>query len=180
MKKRKRQTFLPNPYHLLLRGLTRAGVEYIVIGVSGINYFAKDARQVLSTADYDLFLRPTLENVARAWKVFRKSGYAVVVRRGDHTRALRRLTPPAGARLIKQGRTLVAVGPYQLLVEGLLAVSGFTFDELKRKAVFMRDRKLGFRFLVGSLEDLLESKRIANREKDRLFLARYKRLLLGD
>jgi hypothetical protein len=180
MKKRRRPAFLPNPYHLLLRELTRSGVDYIVIGVSGINYFAKDARQVLSTADYDLFLKPTPENVARAWKALLKSGYAVVVRQGDHMKALRRMGPTAGARLVKESRTLVAVGPYQLVVEGLLAISGFQFDELKRSAVWMRDRELGFRFLVGSLEDLLESKRIANREKDRLFLARYKRLLLGD
>jgi len=178
--KRKRPTSLPNPYHLLLRELTRSGVDYIVIGVSGINYFAKDARQVLSTADYDLFLKPTAENVVRAWKAFRKGGFSVVVRQGDHMRALRRLTSATGGKLVKQGRTLVAVGPYQLVVEGLLVVSGFTFDELKRRAVGMRDRELNFRFEVGALKDLLESKRIANREKDRLFLARYKRLLLGD
>ena len=159
MKRRSRPDDLPNPYHLLLRELTRSGVDYIVIGVSGINYFAKDARQILSTADYDLFLKPTPENIRIAWKAFRKSGYSVAVR---------------------EGRTMVAVGPYQLVVEGLLVVSGYKFDELKRNAVWMRDRKLKFRFLVGSLADLLESKRMANREKDRLFLARYKRLLLDD
>ena len=49
---------------------------------------------------------------------------------------------------------------------------------MKRRAVWMKDRELGFRFRVGRLEDLLESKRMANRDKDRHFLARYKRLLL--
>ena len=180
MKRRSPPDDLPNPYHLLLRELTRSGVDYIVIGVSGINYFAKDARQILSTADYDLFLKPTPGNILIAWKVFRKSGYSVAVREGDHRKPLRGVGSAAGARLVKEGRTMVAVGPYQLVVEGLLAVSGYTFDELERSAVWMRDRKLKFRFLVGSLADLLESKRIANREKDRLFLARYKRLLLDD
>lgn len=92
--------------------------------------------------------------------------------------ALRTLTPRVGKALVNQQRTLAAVGPYQLLVEGLLAVSGFTFEKMKQNAVWMKDRELNFRFLVASLADLLESKRVANREKDRLFLARYKRLLL--
>jgi hypothetical protein len=59
--KRRQSKSLPNPYHEILRDLSRARVEFIVIGVSGINYFAKDASQVLSTADYDLFLKPTPE-----------------------------------------------------------------------------------------------------------------------
>jgi hypothetical protein len=180
MKKRSRTKPLPNPYHLLLRELTGAGVEYLVIGVSGINYFARDARQVLSTADYDLFLRPSPENLERAWKAFRKGGFTVVVRKGDHTLALRKLTHPALERIVRKRRTLVAVGPYQLMVEGLLAVSGFTFEKMRERAVWMKDRELRFRFLVASLEDLLESKRLANRAKDRLFLARYRRLLLED
>ena len=175
-----RDVSFPNPYHLLLRALTRAGVEYMVIGVSGINYFAKDARSLLSTADYDLFLRPTAENVARAWRAFQKNGYTVVIRRGDHSVALRKLSARTRDRLLKEQKTLVAIGPYQLVAEGLLAVSGFTFEQMRRHAVWMKDRELKFRFLVGSLRDLLESKRVADRAKDRLFLARYKRLLLDD
>src|SRR5579864_8826556 len=62
MKKHRRRSSLPNPYQLVLRELGRSGAEYLVIGASGINYFAKDARQILSTADYDLFLKPTSEN----------------------------------------------------------------------------------------------------------------------
>jgi hypothetical protein len=174
----KRAVVLPNPYHLLLRALSRAGVEYLVIGVSGINYFAKDARTLLSTADYDLFLRPTAENVARAWRAFQKNGYTVVIRQGDHTVALRKLSARTRDRLLKARKTLVAIGPYQLVAEGLLAVSGFTFEQMQRHAVWMKDRELKFRFQVGSLRDLLESKRVADRAKDRLFLARYKRLLL--
>jgi len=180
VRKRKRSASLPNLYHLLLRELTRAGVEYIVIGGSGLNYFAKDARQILSTSDYDLFLKPTPDNVVRAWKAFRKGGFAVVIREGDHTRALRRASLRIGRRLIQEGRTLIAVGPYNLMAEGLVAVSGFTFDQLKKHAVLHRDGKLRFGFWVGSLKDLLESKRVADRDKDRLFLARYRRLLMGD
>lgn len=177
VKRRKPSESLPNPYHALLRELIRNGVEYIVVGVSGINYFARDARQVLSTADYDLFLKPTAENLIRAWTAFRRSGFAVVVREGDHTAALRRLGPRTRDRLLRQRRTLIAIGPYQLVAEGLLAVSGFTFEEMKRRAVWMKDQELGFQFRVGRLDDLLESKRLADREKDRWFLARYKRLL---
>jgi hypothetical protein len=176
--KKPKTASLPNPYHEVLRELTRAGVDYLVIGLSGINYFARDARQVLSTADYDVFLEPTPENVSRAWKAFQKGGFTVAVRKDDRMRALRRLTAAMRKRVVEKRQTLVAVGPYHLMVESRLAVSGFTFEEMDRRAVWMRDRELDFRFRVGHLADLLESKRLANREKDRLFLARYKRLLL--
>jgi hypothetical protein len=176
MTKPKRAT-LPNPYHEVLRELTRAGVDFVVIGLSGINYFAKDARKILSTADYDVFLEPTPENVARAWRAFRKSGFTVAVRKGDRMRALGRLTTKMRDQVVENRQTLVALGPYQLIVESLLAVSGFTFKEMSQRAVWMKARELDFRFRVGHLADLLESKRVANREKDRLFLARYKRLL---
>src|SRR5262245_20210277 len=123
---RRKRTSWPNPYHQVLRELNRAGVEYVVIGVSGINYFAKDARQILSTADYDVFLEPTSQNIARAWKALHKSGFAVAVRKGDRLRALHRLSTRVRDELARKRQTLVGLGPYQLIVEALLSVSGFT------------------------------------------------------
>ncbi len=159
---------IPNPYHLLLKALTASKVDYVIIGVSGINYYAKDARQVLGTADYDLFIRPTPENILRALRCFLRGGYEVAVPTPNLTLC---------RRLAKERRTLVAEGPYHMIVEGLLRVSGFTFDEMAAKTVWMKDSQLKFQFPVASLQDLLESKRVANREKDRLFLAKYKSVL---
>jgi hypothetical protein len=176
--RRRRRVRLPNPYHEVLREFNRAGVDYIVIGVSGINYFAKDARQILSTADYDVFLKPDPTNIERAWKAFGRQEFAVATRRGDRLRVLRHLTQTMSRRLVHEGRTLVGLGPYELVVEALLAISGYSFEQMNRRAVWMKDRELRFRFRVGNLADLLESKRQADREKDRLFLARYRRLLL--
>ena len=44
-----------------LATLARAGVEFIVVGVSGINFYARDASDAVVTADVDVFLSPRIE-----------------------------------------------------------------------------------------------------------------------
>ncbi len=169
---------IPNLYHPFLKRFQKTGVDYLLIGVSGINYFAKDARQIISTADYDLFIRPTPENILKALQALRKEEYeTAALTASGQLRSTGRLTPMLAKRLARTKRTVVGTGPYQLIVELCLEVSGFTFDEMKRNAVWMYDKELKFKFLVASLPDLLKSKQVANREKDRLFLAKYKRIL---
>jgi hypothetical protein len=158
--------------------MAQSKVDYVIIGVSGINYYAKDARQILGTADYDLFIRPTTENILNAILCLTREGYHVTVpvapgRWKGVTKPSRTLCE----RLADEKRTLVAEGFYHQIVEGLLEISGFTFEEIKNKAVWMKDAQLRFRFPVASMRHLLESKRAANREKDRHFLAKYKSLL---
>ena len=57
----------------------------------------------------------------------------------------------------------------------LLAVSGFTFAELLRDVATVTVH--GTPITVGRLTKLLQSKRAANRPKDREFLRRYQALL---
>ena len=64
-----------DPYVELLDKFNKAGVDYVVIGMSGINYYARSAMETFGTQDYDIFLRPAIENAARALRIFHELGY---------------------------------------------------------------------------------------------------------
>jgi hypothetical protein len=50
----------------LVELLHAAGVDSIIVGVNGINFYARDASEAVATQDLDLLLRPTLANLQRA------------------------------------------------------------------------------------------------------------------
>ena len=58
-----------------LATLARAGVEFIVVGVSGINFYARDASDAVVTADVDVFLSPRVEVLRLALGALRSSGF---------------------------------------------------------------------------------------------------------
>ena len=169
-----------SPHHLLLRALKRRRVDFVVIGVSVINYYARDTREIISTGDYDIFIRSGVVNVERALEVLLKEGCSVSYKpRGiEELVPVRRSGLEVCRKIVQDKSVVIAVGPYESVFELVQMISGFTFEEIKRRSVKMRDWKLRTTFPVGRLEDLLESKRVANREKDRLFLQKYKDILL--
>lgn len=161
----------PDPYLAVIRAFGRVGVRYVVVGMAGINYYARKPAEAFATMDYDLLLEPTLGNVEKALGRMKRLGFSVGAAEG----ALR----PGGLRGVVRGRrTLVATTPDGVMVELLLAVSGFTFAELAGDAATVTVR--GTPITVGRLTKLLQSKRAANRPKDREFLRRYQALLEED
>lgn len=167
----------PNPYHQVLKLFNQFQVAYIVIGMSAVNYYAEEPVHVISTADYDVFVQSTPENVFRIFQALKKSDFNQILQSGrGGLKHLRHFSIPICKKICEEKNTLIAEGPYHAIIEILQEISGFTFDAMIRKAVYMRDNELKFKFPVGNLEQLLESKRIADRDKDRLFLRRYKTL----
>jgi hypothetical protein len=77
--------------------------------------------------------------------------------------------------VIRERRTLVATSTDGLMVELLLAVSGYSFSEFAKDVVTVTVRGTPIR--VGRLTTLLRSKQLASRPKDRQFLTRYRALL---
>jgi len=159
---------ITDPYQAVIRAFNRLGVRYVVVGMSGINYYATTAREAFITMDFDVFLEPTLSNVAKALRGLERLRFSVgtaagLVKAADLTRTVR------------ERRTLIATTPDGMIVELLLAVSGFAFSELARDAATFSIR--GVPVKVGRLEKLLRSKRLAGRAKDRQFLRRYHALL---
>lgn len=162
---------LHDPYGEVIDRFNRYGVRYVVIGMSGINYYADRPAQAFATMDYDVFLEPTLINVEKALQCMTHLGFAIGTSQGP-------LKKEAITSIVRRRATLIATTPEGITVELLLAISGFTFSELARDAATFTSR--GVPVKVGRLPKLLRSKRMAGRPKDRQFLQRYGTSLQDD
>jgi len=160
-----------DPYLEIIRKFNKEKIFYIIIGVSGINYYAKNSRQIIMTADYDIFLKPELKNIRKALGIMRSLGYTLIVADKKFTS----LQNSNIEKLIKKRGTIVCENPEHNLIELCLEVSGYSFEELKRNARFFKAGK--DKIQVAGLRDLLRMKMLAGREKDKLFLQKYSTLL---
>ena len=151
-----------DPYEAVIRRFNRSGVRYIVVGMSGINYYAKSPRESFGTMDYDFFVEPTLKNVEKAVRCLKAMGFDLT---GEWD--LR--------QTVRDQRTLTATTANGLMVELLLKISGYPFSGLAKDAVTFSVR--GVPVKVGQIRKLLRSKKLAGRPKDRRFLRRYQDLL---
>lgn len=163
----KRKSF-QDPYRAVIEHFNQRGVQYVVVGMMGINYYAENPAEVFSTLDYDLFLKPSLKNVEKAVKSLQAMGFHL----GTGEESVKVDDFP---RIVRDRKTIVATTSEGLMVELLLKVSGFPFSELAKDAAIFSVEGVPIR--VGRLEKLLRSKHLAGREKDRAFLKRYQTLL---
>lgn len=160
-----------DPYRDVIDQFNRYGVRYVVVGMSGINYYATQPSQTFATMDYDIFLEPTLKNLEKALRCLTRLGLTVGTSEG--------VLKEKGLKAIaREKTTLIATTPEGLAVELLLAVSGYTFSELTHDAATFTVQKVPVK--VGRLTKLLRSKQVAGRPKDRQFLQRYRSLLQED
>ena len=157
-----------DPYRAVIQRFNRRGVRYVVIGMSGINYYAKRPSETFATLDYDIFLEPTLRNVRQAVQSLARLGFTLGTASG-------RLEPERLTQVVRDRRTLIATTTEGVAIELLLEASGFPFSELLRDAATFTVR--GVPVKVGRLTKLLKSKQLAGRPKDRQFLKRYQSLL---
>ena len=58
-----------------LAALWEAGVEFVVVGVGGVNFYARTPGEVFATVDLDALLRPAAGNLAVALQVLSGIGY---------------------------------------------------------------------------------------------------------
>ena len=157
-----------DPYRTVIQTFNRRGIRYVVVGMAGINYYARQSSEMFATLDYDLFLEPTLKNIRQASEALKVLGFTVATSAGE-------TEPGHVAQIVRQRRTLTATTLAGVMVECLLEISGFPFSELARDAATFTVR--GVPVKVGRLTKLLKSKQVAARPKDRAFLRRYRALL---
>ena len=154
----KRAAEFVSPQHAFLKTLSRWKVDFIIVGVSGIKYYARTAREVLSTMDYDVFIRPEAKNLERAIKAVLKQECSIsYLAPGQKLVSIRKPNLKLCENLVRKKSVLVAAGPYHTIYDLVQEISGFTFEQMQVRAAKMTDKKLGFSFQVGRLEDLLNS-----------------------
>jgi len=157
-----------DPHSALIDRFNKSGVDYVVVGMSAINYYASSAMETFGTRDYDLFLRPAAANIAEALKIFHELGYETATTEGL-------VSEKSLKQIVRQKKTVLAVNPDGVTFELLFAVSGFGFQRMAGDASMFRAGEVVIR--VGKLHKLLASKKAAGRPKDRLFLKRYEMIL---
>ncbi len=164
MKKRE----IHDPYAELIDRFNRRGVEYVVVGMSGINYYASNAKEAFVTQDFDIFVRPAIGNVKKALEVFKGLDYNLAVKGKE-------LKDAFVKKVVAEKNTISAVDPYGIMFELILAVSGYRFDQMEGGATVFMVENIPVK--VAKLRKLLQSKKLAGREKDKLFLKRYEMFL---
>jgi len=162
------------PLARLASSLRRRRVRFVLIGVSGANFYASHAGLAFHTEDHDLFLPLDARNERRAWEACSDAGFDLWV--GDEPLDVPR--DEALAREIVKRRALVRAtregGP---AIDLTLVMAGFTFPRVyAERRTFRVD---GVRVDVARLRDIVVSKAAAGRPKDRLFLAAHEEALAG-
>jgi hypothetical protein len=147
--------------------LSRAGVDFVVVGTGGINFFARDASTVAETDDVDVLLRPDVTNLGRALTALDAAGFELWARDERFldfgVESILRNVVRAGACI----RASDADGNVDLMLSGI----GLSFDDLASDAALFRFSD--FEIRVGRLDKLLRSKELAGRPKDVAFLTMF-------
>lgn len=151
-----------------LVALTNGGVRFVVVGVGGINFYARTPAQAFATLDLDALLAPSVANLGRALRILAALGYAFEAAGEpfadfDDETILR--------RVVERGANVSAIHPEAGQIDLLTSVSGFDYAGLEADAHGFEIA--GAQVRVGRLEKLLASKAASGRAKDRAFLAAF-------
>jgi hypothetical protein len=150
--------------------LEAAGARYLVIGGMGINLHRVGSGPLLTTEDIDLLLPPDAGNRRRATEALRAAGFElsaggepfIVGADGDDSLVRGVVRARACVRAVKDG----------VPVDLPLEAAGMEFEACWARQV---RRTLGsVEVRVASLRDIVTSKLIANRDKDRVFLESFR------
>jgi len=148
-----------------LSALGKAGVEFVVVGVGGINFYARTPANAFATLDVDAFLSPSVANLTLALSVLSGLGYSFEA--GDEP-FVDLDDPLVLGRVIENGASLSAIHPDASELDLLTSISGFNYADLSVDAA--KFEVAGETVAVGRLEKLLKSKEISARPKDLEFL----------
>ena len=148
-----------------LAALSDEGIEFVVVGVGGINFYARTPADAFATLDVDTLLPPAVENLRDAISVLVDLGYSFEAG-GEPFVDLD--DPLVLSRVVERGATLSAIHPEGSELDLLTSISGFDYAEMSEDAATFEVAGASVR--VGRLEKLLRSKEASGRPKDLEFL----------
>lgn len=156
---------MPNsPYTELLEGLADSAVQYVVIGVSGINFYYTDPGDMFATRDLDLLIQPGVENWLAAFKVLKTQGYELSSN-GEPIIGVDRLII---RRMIERHAMVTATKGAAVRIDLVLDAGRIPYDQWEKSCRIFKVE--GVPVPVGGLEDLIQAKKNAGRPKDQKFL----------
>ena len=152
-------------YARALATLRAEGVEFVLVGVGGINFYGRTPAQAFATLDLDALLAPTAINLKKALLALSRIGFSFEAGGEpfidvDDELVLR--------RVVEMGGNLIAIHSDGTELDLLTSISGYDFESLSRDAAAFE--VAGATVHVGRLEKLLHSKEIAGRPKDLEFI----------
>lgn len=160
------------PFEQVVAALNGRGVRFVLIGLSGANYYATSGASLFVTADRDLYLPPDPANVLAAWAACDSLGLELWSGREPLDKPRDR---PLAETIVARQALVRASDGRGLEIDLTLVMTGFEFESVwSERRVF---RAEGVEIPVARLRHIVESKAAAGRPKDRLFLATHEHAL---
>lgn len=148
-----------------LAALAAAGVDFVLVGVGGINFYARDPAHAFATLDVDILLAPRVANLSSALRALSDCGFQF---ESGGEPFLDIADETVLAVIIDHSATLCARHSSAAQLDLMVAVTGFSYAELEADAI--RFDVAGSEVRVGRLAKLLRSKQLSGRPKDVAFL----------
>lgn len=159
-----------DPYVEVCARLEADGVRYLIVGAFGINLYAGQVGLVITTGDCDVMVPADVTTLTRALKGLRQLGFSLEA--GDEPLPDEGPVVLAG---IVRARACVRATREDARIDLPLEISGATFD-----ALWPEQRRFlveGVPLRVAPLSELVRSKQLAGRPKDRAFLEAHREAL---
>ena len=155
-----------------LAALSEAGVDFVIVGVGGINFYARSPAEAFATLDLDAFLRPAVDNLSLALRVLHGLGFEF---EAGGEPFLEHGESSVLQRAIRNGGSLSARHEEVGQIDLLTSIAGFEYPEFATDASTFE--VAGVEIRVGRLTKLLRSKEASGRPKDVEFLKLYRATL---
>ncbi len=156
-----------HPAFRFLEGLWRNNVPYVIIGVTGLNYYALSPGRVYGTQDIDVFVKPDSDALRDAYRAAVNAGLDIS-HQGKPVTSMKKMVKIAGSTT----PVVLSSSLIYLTIDLIQSVTGMSFEDLYRgHSVFRTD---GIPVRVAAREKIIGSKILAGREKDEAFLKIYR------
>jgi hypothetical protein len=109
-----------------LVALSQAGIPFCVVGVTGINFYASDASQVVRTEDVDVLLAPRVEALRGALEALGSAGFSF---RAGGEPFVDVSDDAVLWRVLERGGTITAEDAAGARLDLMLSARGLSFDD---------------------------------------------------
>lgn len=114
-----------------LAALSESEVDFVIVGVGGINFYARTPAEAFSTLDLDALLAPSASNLAQALRVLAGLGYSFEAGGepfvdGDDSVVL--------TRVVENGASISAIHPEDGEIDLLPSITAFDYSSLSTDA----------------------------------------------